>query len=96
MSVLEKQAAGSYRQKLSPIERFFRRSPFAIVTVVARVEGEITAGGLREAVSKMQQRHPHLRARIVEDDDREPWLTSEGAGEIPVETMLQWVAMVVE
>ncbi len=40
---------------------------------------------LRNAVYKVQQRHPNLRVRIKEDRDRNPWFTSEGVKEIPVE-----------
>jgi NRPS condensation-like uncharacterized protein len=40
---------------------------------------------LVDAVSKVQQRHPHLRARIVEDDNHDLWFTSEGTGDIPIE-----------
>lgn len=73
-----------YKRRLTPIERFFTRSPFSLVTMVARIQGNVTEGMLREAVAKVQQRHPNLRARIVADQNGDPWLTSEGAGEIAV------------
>ena len=63
----------------------FVRAPYSIVTVVARIKGDITEKMLMTTVSKVQQRHPNLRVRIMEDDDHVLWFTSEGAKEIPVE-----------
>ena len=74
-----------YERRITPIERFFSRSPFSIVTVVARIKGNISERMLKNAVYKVQQRHPNLRVRIEEDRDRNPWFTSEGVKEIPVE-----------
>jgi hypothetical protein len=56
---------------------------------------------LRDAVAKVQQRHPNLRVRIREDDDHDPWFTSEGAEEIPVEVVRResddhWIKVVQE
>jgi len=73
------------RRKVTPLERFFSLSPFSIVTVVARIKGNITEGMLTEAVSKAQQRHANLRVRITEDDENELWFTSEDVKEIPIE-----------
>ena len=69
------------------MERLFTRHPFAIVTVVARIRGHVTESMVRDAVSKVRQRHPNLRVRIVDDENGNPWLTSEGAGKVPVETV---------
>jgi len=74
-----------YERKITPIERLFSRSPFSIVTVVARIKGNVSEDMLIHAVSKVQQRHPNLRVRIKEDNDHVPWFTSAGANEIPVE-----------
>ena len=74
-----------YERRITPLERFFSRSPFSIVTVVARIKGTVSERLLRNAVSQVRQRHPNLRVRIVEDDDHALWFTSEGAEEIPVE-----------
>ncbi len=74
-----------YEREITPIERLFTRSPYSIVTMVARIRGSVSEGMLRRAVSKVRQRHPNLRVRIVEDEDHNPWFTSDGAGEIPVE-----------
>jgi hypothetical protein len=90
-----------YERKITPIERFFTRSPYSIVTVVARIKGNVSESMVRNAVSKVQRRHPNLRVRIVEDDDRDPWFTSEGAKEIPVELVPResddhWIGVVQE
>ena len=76
-----------YQRKVTPVERFLARSPYSIVTMVARIKGHVTGDMLRRAVFKVRQRHPNLRVRITEDDNRDPWFTSEGAGEIPVEVV---------
>lgn len=91
----------AYERELTPIERLFTRSPFAIVTMAARIRGLVTESMVRDAVAKVRQRHPNLRARIVEDEDGTPWLTSEGAGEIPVVTVYResadhWIQVVQE
>jgi NRPS condensation-like uncharacterized protein len=75
----------AFERKVSPLERFFRRSPYSIVTMVVRIKGEVTEAMLRSAVSQVRARHPSLRVRIREDSDRVPWFTPEGAGEIPVD-----------
>ena len=74
-----------YERKITPIERLFTRSPFSIVTMVARIKGNVSENMLIRAVSKVQQRHTNLRVRIREDHDHVPWFTSQGVGEIPVE-----------
>ncbi len=74
-----------YERKITPNERIFSRSPSAIVAIVARIKGNISESMLINAVSQVQQRHPHLRVRIKEDSTREPWFTSEGVKAIPVE-----------
>lgn len=63
----------------------FTRSPYSIVTVVARIKGNISESMLINAVFKVQQRHTNLRVRIKEDNDHIPWFTSEGVKEIPAE-----------
>ena len=74
-----------YERKITPNERIFSRSPSAIVAVVARIKGNISERMLINAISQVQQRHPNLRVRIKEDSARDPWFTSEGVKEIPVE-----------
>jgi hypothetical protein len=85
MSAKEDPNVTKYERKITPIERLFTRSPCSIVTMVARIKGDVSESMLRDAVSKVQLRHPNLRVRITEDADGEPWFTSEGAGEIPPE-----------
>ena len=74
-----------YTRKITPAERFFTHSPFAIVTMVARIKGDVSAEMLENAVLKIQQRHVLLRVRIQEDRDRTQWFTSEGVQEIPIQ-----------
>jgi hypothetical protein len=83
----ENQNLKRYERKATPSERLFRHSPFSIVTMVARIKGNVSKSMLVNAVSKVQQRHPNLRVRIVEDDDRGPLFTSDGAKEIPVQVV---------
>ena len=101
MSVIEDPNVKKYERRITPSERLFTRSPYSIVTVVARITGDVSERMLRDAVSKAQQRHPNLRVRISEDADREPWFTSEGAKEIPVEIVpresdAHWIRVVQE
>ena len=69
---------------VAPAERFFTRSPFSIVTVVARIKGHVSETMLRNAVDRLRLRHANLRVRIIEDEQHAPWFTSEGAEEIAV------------
>jgi NRPS condensation-like uncharacterized protein len=81
----ESQNPRRYERKISPVERLLSLSPFAVVTMVARIKGSVSEGMLRSAVSRVQQRHRNLQVRIKEDDEHDPWFTSEGVGEIPIE-----------
>ena len=83
--MLENLKVKKYERKITSSERLFSRSPFSIVTMVARIKGNISEGILINAVAKVQQRHPNLRVRITEDNDHDPWFTSVGVEEIPVE-----------
>jgi NRPS condensation-like uncharacterized protein len=85
-----------YERKITPLERWLIRAPYAIVTVVARIKGTLAESMLRIAVVKMQQRHALLRVRIKEDEEHEQWFTSEGVDAIPIEIVprqsdYQWV-----
>lgn len=87
------------QRALTPIERFLIHSPFSIVTMVTRIRGTVTEEMLQAALDKVRQRHPNLRFRIVQDEKGDPWLTSEGAGEIQVKTVPresdgQWIKVV--
>ena len=83
----EDQTLKKYERKITPVERLFSRSPYSIVTMVARIVGHVSERMLVNAVSKVQQRHPLLRVRIVENRDHDLWFTSEGAGAIPIEVV---------
>jgi NRPS condensation-like uncharacterized protein len=74
-----------YQRKVTGAERFFSHSPFSVVTMVARIKGNVTEEMLKKAVSKVQQRHALLRIRIKEDDLHDPWFTNQGVGDIPIE-----------
>jgi NRPS condensation-like uncharacterized protein len=75
----------NYERKATSAERFFTRSPFSIVTMVARINGNVSNEMLKNAVAKVQQRHALLRVRIEDDSDHDQWFTSEGVQEIPIE-----------
>jgi NRPS condensation-like uncharacterized protein len=74
-----------YGRRVTAAERFFARSPFAIVTMVLRINGNVSQEMLRRAVSLARQRHALLRVRIKTDADHALWFTSEGVQEIPIE-----------
>lgn len=73
----------SYTREVTPIERLFSRSPSATVGVIARIKGDISEQMLHRAIAQIQQRHPILRTRIQDNQER-LWFTSDGAGTIPV------------
>jgi NRPS condensation-like uncharacterized protein len=74
-----------YERKATGAERFYSHSPFSIVTMVARIKGNVTEEMLKNAVVKTQRRHALLRVRIKEDHEHALWFTSEGVQEIPIE-----------
>lgn len=82
MSQIEK-----YQRKVSSVERIFTRSPCAIVTMVARIKGNLTITMLKDAAKKAQKRHPNLRTRIQEDNNHALYFTSENIQDIPIEAM---------
>jgi NRPS condensation-like uncharacterized protein len=83
----ENQSVKGYGRKVTAAERFFARSPFAIVTMVLRIKGHVSEEMLRRAVTKVQQRHALLRVRIETDADHALWFRSEGVHEIPIEVV---------
>jgi NRPS condensation-like uncharacterized protein len=82
---MESPEVKRYERLVASAERLFARSPFSIVTMVARIKGAVTAELLKQAVAKVQQRHALLRVRIRDDADHAQWFTSEGTKEIPIE-----------
>lgn len=76
-----------YERRITPIERLFTRSPFSIVTMVVRIRGHVTEAMLRDALAKVNRRHPNLRVRIIEDENGDPRFTSDGAKAIPIEVL---------
>ncbi|MHA1995785.1 MAG: condensation domain-containing protein [Candidatus Hodarchaeales archaeon] len=90
-----------FERRVSPLERIFTRSPYGIVTMVARIKGNITETMITNAVSKVQQRHLPLRVRIQEDADHNPWFTMDGVKEIPITIIprkadRQWIEVLKE
>ena len=79
----DNQGVIRYERKATAAERFFARSPFAIVTIVARIRGTVSEEMLRSAVTKLQQRHALLRVRIETGADHAPRFTSQGVQGIP-------------
>ena len=87
---------GSHERPVTPVERLFTRSPFSLVTMVARIKGAVTETMLRAAVEKVRLRHVNLRFRLSEDENGNPHFTTDGAGEIPIhvvpcESEDQWI-----
>jgi NRPS condensation-like uncharacterized protein len=82
-----KQKKQTYERKVTGAERFFSHAPFATVTMVARIKGQVTAELLQNAVEKVQERHVLLRVRIKDTQDGDLWFTSEGVQEISIEVV---------
>jgi NRPS condensation-like uncharacterized protein len=85
-----------YTRKLTPAEHKFFRSPVFVVTMIARIKGEVTEANFKKAIFKAQQRHPLLRCRIKEDENKNYYFTSDGAKDIEIEviphkTQDQWI-----
>ncbi len=74
-----------FERKVTSAELFFARSPFSIVTLVARIKGNVSEDMLRNAVAKVRQRHTLLRVRIKNDNELTQWFTSDDVQEIPIE-----------
>ncbi len=90
-----------YKRKVTGAERFFSHSPFSIVTIVARIKGNVTEEMLKNTVAQVQQRHTLLRVRIAEDQEHVPWFTSEGVQEIPIKVVARgsendWIKVHIE
>ena len=81
----ENKEPKNFERKVTGAERFFSHSPFSIVTMVARIKGNVTEEMLKNAVAKAQQRHTLLQVRIEEDQEHALWFTSQGVGEIPIQ-----------
>lgn len=78
---------GYYQREITSPERLFSRSPFSIVTMVARIKGHVSVEMLREVVAKVQRRHALLRVRIIEDSDHSQQFTSDGVQDIPIDVV---------
>ena len=85
--MLEELEVRDYERKATSVERFFTRSPFSIVTLVARIKGYVSGGMLKNAVDKVQKRHALLGVRLRDDGDHTQWFTSEGVQKIPIQVV---------
>ena len=77
-------------RELTPVESFFAYSPFSIVTLAVRNHGKITQTALQVAVEKVQQRHLHLRTRIISHEGS-LWLCSSDVAPIPIEMRIVYM-----
>ena len=69
-----------FERKLNSFERRFFRAPNQIISLVARVKGQISEEDLRISLDKVRQQHPLLGVRIYLDENNNAWFT---ASEVP-------------
>ena len=74
-----------YEREMTAWERMLNMSPYSIVSMVARINGNVTEQMLRAAVGKVQERHTLLRVKIILKDGSVPWFTSQNVSQIPIE-----------
>lgn len=72
-------------REIASSELFFSKAPYSVITMLARVNGPISEEQLKEALSKVRQRHVPLRYRIELDQDLRARFTTEATGDIPYE-----------
>ena len=76
----------SYSEKVRELtgnERKFLWSPVANVNVTARVLGKIDENDFRNAIAKLEKRHPLIRTKVRYQNDR-AWFVNGDVPEIPV------------
>ncbi len=73
-----------YERKVNSLERMLQ-TPYSVVTLVARIKGNISGEKLKNSILKAQKRHALLRVRIKREKDGEVWFTSEDIKDIPIE-----------
>lgn len=88
-------------RELTTIEHLFAYSPFSIVSLIARIKGEITKEQLTKAISGIQKKHPPLQSRIVNNNSGILLLKTDPTVEIPFkilkrETSHQWMKILEE
>jgi NRPS condensation-like uncharacterized protein len=72
-------------RSVTRVERFFFLSPFSIVTLVTRIQGDVAEEHLRRAIDLLQKRHSLLNLRADGDSDHGVRFVSEGVDEIPLQ-----------
>jgi hypothetical protein len=60
-------------------------APFYTVGMIARLQGDVPAGLLENALRKLRILHPPLASRVRLEKDGTAWLTTGGVGEFPLE-----------
>jgi hypothetical protein len=78
-----------YERPITGFERMLTWSPYSIVTMVARIKGNVNTSELRDAITKLQQRHTLLRVRVKLDKNNIPWFTSENNQDLPIKIVLR-------
>ena len=72
-------------REISSTELFFSKSPYSVITMLARVKGFISEDQLKDALAKVRQRHAPLRFRIEQDQDHRARFTTNGTSDIAYE-----------
>lgn len=75
-TILNTEKPGCIRQ-LSNDERLFLWCPFGIVTVTARIYGDVIAKELIRAIHMVRIIHPLIGSRIIIDEENNAWYTTD-------------------
>lgn len=74
-------------RSVTQVERFFFRSPFSIVTLVARIQGDAAEENLRRALDLLQKKHPLLNVRVDGRSVHDLRFTLEGIDVLPLQVI---------
>ncbi|MBD3228027.1 MAG: hypothetical protein GF329_07540 [Candidatus Lokiarchaeota archaeon] len=82
-------------------ERVFLRGPSYLVSMLARIKGEITRKQIEKSVLKVQKRHPLLNVKIEFDSDQNAWFKSRKTQDSIIKTIIrsgssQWIESIKE
>ncbi len=92
---MENQAVSNHQELVVPgryrpvwnFERKFVKSPAANVSVVATLSGPIDVPRMKRALVRLQEMHPMLRSRIVEDADHKAYIHLDHVPEVPLQVI---------
>jgi len=73
-----------YKRKLQGHERRHMYAPNSIIPIVVRILGDVEKNNIKKAVKMVQQRHVLLRVKLVIDESKTAWFTTEDVDEIPI------------